>query len=29
MPVVHTEPDGISRTAPFEQWATFAQRIEY
>ncbi|WP_136611233.1 nucleoside deaminase [Sinomonas albida] len=29
MPVVHSEPEGISRTAPFEQWATFAQRVEY
>ncbi|MEA5453897.1 nucleoside deaminase [Sinomonas sp. JGH33] len=29
MPVVHAEPEGIRRTAPFEQWSSFAQRIEY
>ncbi|KHL05387.1 nucleoside deaminase [Sinomonas humi] len=29
MPVLHTEPEGVSRMAPFEQWAAFAQRIEY
>ena len=29
MPVLPTEAEGISRTAPFEQWAAFAQRIEY
>jgi guanine deaminase len=29
MPVLHTEPEGISRKAPFEQWSSFAQRIEY
>jgi hypothetical protein len=27
--VLHTEPEGISRKAPFEQWSSFAQRIEY
>jgi guanine deaminase len=29
MPVLATEPAGISRTAPFAAWAGFARRIEY
>ncbi|WP_077488979.1 nucleoside deaminase [Sinomonas mesophila] len=29
MAVVAAEASGIGRTAPFEQWASFAQRIEY
>ncbi|WP_413248635.1 nucleoside deaminase [Sinomonas flava] len=29
MPVAAVEPAGISRTAPFERWAEFAERIEY
>lgn len=29
MPVAAVAPTGISRKAPFEQWASFAQRVEY
>jgi hypothetical protein len=29
MKVTPAEPSGISRKAPFEQWASYAQRIEY
>ncbi|WP_437773317.1 nucleoside deaminase [Arthrobacter sp. KNU40] len=29
MPVHRTEPEGINRLAPFQQWADFTGRIEY